>query len=249
MQKLNSLLHKTPLHFKPAALCEQLEAKMDAPLCQKYIKKKLQEVLDFNKGLDTIHIKDDARHLTEKCQWEIADEARIDQYKATHARTSKPASKSLLSSTIAAINTSSLSASPSWEATTTGAAQSVAAVYCLDDDDEPDDVEVSLAPLSFPHLHWDCTVTGPGVPKPIAISSLLDNGSHLVLIEESLVKCLCLCHFRLHESFEVSVALDNDLNCITCLSEYCKLSVSSADNSCGVLVHYVLLLHVGFALS
>ncbi|KAG6826207.1 hypothetical protein H0H87_007686 [Tephrocybe sp. NHM501043] len=112
MQKLNSLLHETPSHFKLAALCEQLEAKMDAPLHQKYIKKKLQE-------------------------------ARIDQNKATCTHMSKPASKSLLSSTIAAVNMSS------WEETTASAAQSVAAVlpvspiaavYCLDDD-EPDDVE------------------------------------------------------------------------------------------------------------
>ncbi|KAG6827728.1 hypothetical protein H0H87_003792, partial [Tephrocybe sp. NHM501043] len=149
MQKLNSLLHKTPLHFKPATLCEQLEAKMDAPLHQKYIEKKLQEVLNFNKWLDAICVKDDTRYLAEKCQREIADEARIDQYKATHAHTSKPASKSLLLSTITAINVSSSSASPSWEATITGAAQSIAAVlpvsliaavYCSDDD-EPDDIE------------------------------------------------------------------------------------------------------------
>ncbi|KAG6855190.1 hypothetical protein H0H87_007016 [Tephrocybe sp. NHM501043] len=41
MQKLNSLLCETLSHFKLAALHEQLEAKMDAPLCQKYIEKKL----------------------------------------------------------------------------------------------------------------------------------------------------------------------------------------------------------------
>ncbi|KAG6807881.1 hypothetical protein H0H92_006117 [Tricholoma furcatifolium] len=74
MQKLNSLLRKTPSHFKPAALREQLEAKMDAPLRQKYIEKKLREVLDFNKWLDAVRIEDDARHLAEKRQREIADE-------------------------------------------------------------------------------------------------------------------------------------------------------------------------------
>ncbi|KAG6806510.1 hypothetical protein H0H92_011067, partial [Tricholoma furcatifolium] len=304
LQKLNSLLRETPSHFKPAALREQLEAKMDAPLRQKYIEKKLRDVLDFNKWLDAVRIEDDARHLAEKRQREIADEvmratkrpltnsshanttsssssntsssnsrsqsssssnrpppltaderalllanegcfkcrtpfaghfsrtctrdypnaatyqpvtqARIDQFKAARARSSKPAPKSSSSSTVAAVTSSS--ASPSWEATTAGAAQSVAAVLPASpiaavyrsDEDEPDDVEVSLAPLSVPHLRWECTVAGPGVPEPIAVSSLLDDGSHLVLIEESLVDRLRLRRFRLHEPFEVAVALDND---------------------------------------
>ncbi|KAG6814924.1 hypothetical protein H0H92_003679, partial [Tricholoma furcatifolium] len=72
--KLNSLLRDTPSHFKPSALREQLEAKLDPPLRQKYIEKKLRDVLDLNKWLDTVRIEDDARHLAEKRQREIADE-------------------------------------------------------------------------------------------------------------------------------------------------------------------------------
>ncbi|KAG6824333.1 hypothetical protein H0H92_007167 [Tricholoma furcatifolium] len=299
LQKLNSLLRETPSHFKPAALREQLEAKMDAPLRQKYIEEKLRDVLNFNKWLDAREIADKVMRATKrpltnssranttsslssntsssnsrsqsssssnrpppltaderalllankgcfKCRMPFAGhfsctctkdypnaatyqpitQARIDQFKAARARSSKPAAKSSSSSTVAAV-TSSLT-SPSWEVTTAGAAQSIAAVLPASliatvyhsDEDEPDDVEVSLAPLSVLHLRWECTMAGPGVPEPIAVSSLLDDGSHLVLIEESLVDRLCLRRFCLHEPFEVAVALDNDSKRTTHLSEY-----------------------------
>ncbi|KAG2071223.1 hypothetical protein BDR04DRAFT_1117831 [Suillus decipiens] len=50
-----------------------------------------------------------------------------------------------------------------------------------------------VAPLQMSHLCWDCLLDGPAVTSPIIVSALIDHGSSLVLIGESLVKQLGLC--------------------------------------------------------
>jgi len=69
----------------------------------------------------------------------------------------------------------------------------------------------SLLPLlQLPHLRWLCTVDNPASLSPLHIKSLIDCGSHIVLIHPNLVDHLGLhCHL-LKKPLEVSLAMSHD---------------------------------------
>ncbi|KIN94860.1 hypothetical protein M404DRAFT_34636 [Pisolithus tinctorius Marx 270] len=52
--------------------------------------------------------------------------------------------------------------------------------------------EEYITPLSVPHLHWSCLLEGPNLTFPLPVKALIDSGSHLVLIDESLIEKLGL---------------------------------------------------------
>ena len=45
-----------------------------------------------------------------------------------------------------------------------------------------------IAPFSVPHFRWHCLLDGPNTEFSIPVDALIDNGSHLVLIDDALVK-------------------------------------------------------------
>ncbi|KAG2097024.1 uncharacterized protein F5147DRAFT_656473 [Suillus discolor] len=69
------------------------------------------------------------------------------------------------------------------------------------------DSEECVAPLQTPHLHWDCLVTGPAVSSPVQISTLIDHGSSLVLIDEDFTWKLSLWLRTLSTPLPVTLAL------------------------------------------
>jgi hypothetical protein len=56
-----------------------------------------------------------------------------------------------------------------------------------------DSEEECIAPLSVPHLKWSCLINGPSVSSPILVKALIDHGSTVVLIDQTLVTQLGLC--------------------------------------------------------
>ena len=82
-----------------------------------------------------------------------------------------------------------------------------------------------LAPLMVPHLFWRASVSPPE-SLPYSFDCLLDNGSHIVLIRDSLVNELGLRKKRLKTPIETDVAMNVSENekSVT-LHEFVKLSL------------------------
>ncbi|KAJ7070419.1 hypothetical protein B0H15DRAFT_793476 [Mycena belliarum] len=106
-----------------------------------------------------------------------------------------------------------------------------------DDSATEDNLSVSTRPLSSPrrhrtkHLYWGCLAEGPALTFVIKVQVLLDNGAHLALIDERLVKKLGLRRL-LREPKPVSLAISDDsLPATTKLTEYVKLSLISPDQA------------------
>jgi hypothetical protein len=95
--------------------------------------------------------------------------------------------------------------------------------------DGSDSDDECMAPLQTPHLRWDCLVDGPAVSSSVTVSALIDHGSSLVLIDDTLVVQLGLCHCELTKALPVSLALSPDSQSIV-LSQYVKLTCSSLDH-------------------
>jgi hypothetical protein len=101
------------------------------------------------------------------------------------------------------------------------------------DNNFSDDSDSSFASVSTPpyikskHFIWDCSLTGPAVTFPILKPSLIDNGSHMVLIRPDVVKELDLPIFTLQQPEEVNVAIS-----------FSKAGITREKHS---LVHYVKL--------
>jgi hypothetical protein len=82
------------------------------------------------------------------------------------------------------------------------------------------------APLTVPHLFWKCSVSGSTNSFPVTINALIDDGSHTVLISESLTKSLGLKRRKLHEPMYVEMAMPEDgSKCVVQLNEWVKLSL------------------------
>jgi hypothetical protein len=94
----------------------------------------------------------------------------------------------------------------------------------------------AIAPLSVPHLFWQATVTTATLSNDahIQFNCLIDNGSHLVLIHDSLAEDLSLhCH-KLPEPIKTEVAMQEGENKIVLkLYKYVKLCLydSSGEHS------------------
>ena len=77
--------------------------------------------------------------------------------------------------------------------------------------------------IKFKHYVWNCMIEGLAVEFPINISTLIDNGAQMVLIQPELVAKLKLCIFQLCKPEIVNVAISTTTKKIT-LSSYVKIS-------------------------
>ena len=92
------------------------------------------------------------------------------------------------------------------------------------------DGEVSVHPhIKSKHYVWNCLIEGPAVEFPIKISTLIDNGAHMVLICPELVAKLNLCIFLLHKPEVVDVAISTTTKKEITLSSYIKICATSLD--------------------
>ncbi|KAG1795413.1 uncharacterized protein HD556DRAFT_1472931 [Suillus plorans] len=88
-----------------------------------------------------------------------------------------------------------------------------------------------VAPFETAHLIWPCLLTGPSSESFERIDALIDHGSHLVLIDESVVDKLGLRKRKLHTSIEASSAFLNSASVSPfSFSEYVLLSPSSINH-------------------
>jgi hypothetical protein len=99
----------------------------------------------------------------------------------------------------------------------------------LDDGDDTDD-EMCVAPLETAHFIWPCLLTGPSFDSFERIDALIDHGSHLVLIDESVVNRLGLRRRKLHTKIEAHSAFMNSSSSPFCFSEYVTLSPTSLNH-------------------
>ena len=76
-------------------------------------------------------------------------------------------------------------------------------------DSDGSDTVSSLAPLKCKHLVWSCFIDSPLTEFPLKISSLIDNGCHLILIRPDIVKKLGLHISTLKQPETVDVAIKN----------------------------------------
>ena len=68
------------------------------------------------------------------------------------------------------------------------------------------------APLQGKHFVWRCTIDGPALEFPLKISSLIDNGCHLILIHPDLVTHLGLTPVLLPTPEVVDIAIKSIKN-------------------------------------
>ena len=88
----------------------------------------------------------------------------------------------------------------------------------------------SLAPLKCKHLVWSCFIDGPLTEFPLKISSLIDNGCHLILIRPDIVKKLGLHISTLKQPETVDVAIKNRKEKLKIeLNQYVILKATSRD--------------------
>ena len=86
-----------------------------------------------------------------------------------------------------------------------------------------------IAPLSIPHFYWSCLIDGPNLAVSLPVKALIDNGSHLVLIDATLVKKLGLRLYTLPKPLDVSIAMSPKEHDTFSLSHYVRLSCLSLD--------------------
>jgi hypothetical protein len=83
-----------------------------------------------------------------------------------------------------------------------------------------------VAPLTVPHLFWQCCTSGPANCLPLTIYALIDHGSHTVLINESFASSLGLKRRKLHEPMNVEMAMPEEgKKRVVQLKEWVKLSL------------------------
>lgn len=87
-----------------------------------------------------------------------------------------------------------------------------------------------ITPLSVPHFYWPCLIDGPNLASSLPVEALIDNGSHLVLIDAALVKKLGLRLYTLPKPLDVSVAMSPKECDVFSLSQYVRLSCLSLDS-------------------
>ena len=95
-----------------------------------------------------------------------------------------------------------------------------------EESDDSDGYIHSTNPFYSRHLEWRCRVDGPSVSEPIAVTALIDNGSHSVLIDEDLVKTLGLRQRRLPTPQRARLAMGTEE---VVFSEWVKLKTFSMD--------------------
>ncbi|KAI6140556.1 hypothetical protein EDD17DRAFT_1801038 [Pisolithus thermaeus] len=95
-----------------------------------------------------------------------------------------------------------------------------------------------VTPFSTTHFRWPCLLDGPNTSSSLHVNVLIDNGSHLVLIDEKLVNQLGLQHRHLSKPFyevhKLKEAVMDELRWL--LPEYKELVDQSCDPVQGVNV-------------
>ena len=82
-----------------------------------------------------------------------------------------------------------------------------------------------VAPLTVPHLFWQCSISGPANCLPVTVNALIDHGAHAVLISEDLATSLNLRRRKLHDPMAVEMAMPGEgKNRIIELKEWVKLA-------------------------
>lgn len=90
----------------------------------------------------------------------------------------------------------------------------------LGDGSESDDE--CVVPFQVLHLFWDCLIDSPGVVAPEKVRTLINSGSHTVIIDNRLVERLALRRRKLPEPLEISLAMGGK-ETTTTLNEWVKL--------------------------
>jgi hypothetical protein len=83
-----------------------------------------------------------------------------------------------------------------------------------------------LAPLQNPHLQWHCIIQGMGLTELVTTVSLIDPGSHLVVIDKNFASSLALQRHVLEKPEKVGVAFapgNNNNHTEIVLKEWVKL--------------------------
>ena len=88
--------------------------------------------------------------------------------------------------------------------------------------DGSDSGDGCVAPFSTSHFFWSCLIDGPNLDTPVSVDTLIDNGSHLVLIDATLIKKLGLPISTLSKPLNISVAMSSCNR--EALSQYVQLS-------------------------
>lgn len=163
--------------------------------------------------------------------YQTVTQMTINAHKALHAHATKPAVTVKLVSSVAAVI--SVTTMPNWTVES-ASIETIAAVLLQSPDidrtgSDTIDNLVSCAPLIAPHFLWNVLIDGPNVSAPEIILTLIDSGSHLVLIDSGLVDHLGLCQHPLHKPISIDVALNTKQTNSTMLSKYCKISVTSSN--------------------
>ncbi|KAI6105327.1 hypothetical protein F5141DRAFT_1064544 [Pisolithus sp. B1] len=86
-----------------------------------------------------------------------------------------------------------------------------------------------VAPFSTMHFHWPCLLDGPNTSSSLHVNALIDNGSHLVLIDEKLINQLGLQRRCLSKPCEVSIMMSSGGHEVMSLTQYVTLSCLSLD--------------------
>ena len=84
-------------------------------------------------------------------------------------------------------------------------------------------------PFKSKHYVWKCQIDGTIDEFPLKISSLIDNGAHMVLIRPDIVKQLGLPCFPLPEPEEIDVAISSSQSTKKILSHFVKFKATSLD--------------------
>jgi hypothetical protein len=90
------------------------------------------------------------------------------------------------------------------------------------------DISVSQ-PFKSKHYVWRCSIDGPADEFPLKISTLIDNGAHMVLIRPETVTQLGLETFPLPEPELIDVAISSSTSTQKTLSHYVKFKATSLD--------------------
>jgi hypothetical protein len=97
-----------------------------------------------------------------------------------------------------------------------------------ENDSSDDDVQDEVSDPAHGHFYWDCLIEGPMSNLPLMTTALIDNGAHLVLINEDYVDKLQLRRFKLLKPEPFSLAIDSPT---AYLYEYVKIPLTSRDQS------------------
>ncbi|KAF9494847.1 hypothetical protein BDN71DRAFT_1392671, partial [Pleurotus eryngii] len=100
---------------------------------------------------------------------------------------------------------------------------------CIIDTNSPDYSDDEYTPFACPNLFWSCSLPSPS-RVPLSVKGLIDDGSSIVLIKQSIVERLKLRTFTMSTPFACSSAFSGDSQHHS-LATYVKICPASLDGS------------------